>query len=156
MSDSFPSHSFLPSSLSTNPFPIPFPLMSFLPFLFFLLLCTSPVVFCDDDDTQGLRYAVGCLCSVQSSGEFHSCCESHLNGTSLTLSDPQCFISSLTLDSKNQHVLKLFVFHHFLQSPSLFISFYCNQKQRTDFDSIWLFLLSLQFGFFSFLHLFIL
>ena len=91
-------------------------IMPFFLLLLLLLLCVCPVVECDD--TEGLRSAVGCLCSVNSGGVFGSCCSSHSNGASLTLSDPQCFISNLGLDSTNQYVLGLFVIHHFLQSSS--------------------------------------
>ena len=144
-----PPFSILPSSNSIQIsglfIPFHFHFFSFLPFLPFLsfhqihfhsihimpsflillplLLCVCPVVECDD--TEGLRSAVGCLCSVNSGGVFGSCCSSHSNGASLTLSDPQCFISRLILDSTKQYVATLFVIHHFLQSSSspLFIPF---------------------------------
>ena len=144
-----PPFSILPKSIQfifwiIHPFPLPYLFIisfPFLPFLSFhqihfhsihimpflsiillLLLCACPVVECDD--TDALRDAVGCLCSVNSGGAFGSCCSSNSNGASLTLSDTQCFVSGLTLDSTNQYVKQLFVTHHFLQSSSSPFSFH--------------------------------
>ena len=51
------------------------------------------------DDTQALRDTISSLCSLNSVGEFASCCGSYNNGASITLEDSavrNCFISSLT------------------------------------------------------------
>ena len=100
-------------------------IMPFLRFLLLLVLCSCPLVECND--TDALRSAVGCLCSVNSGGAFGSCCSSNSNGASLTLDNPQCFVSSLTLNSTNQYVEGLFVLHHFLQSSSSLFSFHSIQ-----------------------------
>ena len=50
------------------------------------------------DDTQALRDTISSLCSLNSVGEFASCCVSYDNGASLTLASSTvraCFISSL-------------------------------------------------------------
>ena len=51
------------------------------------------------DDTQALRDTISSLCSLNSDGQFASCCRSYDNGASLTLASSTaraCFISSLT------------------------------------------------------------
>ena len=51
------------------------------------------------DDTQALRDTISSLCSLNSVGQFASCCVSYDNGASLTLEDStarSCFISGLT------------------------------------------------------------
>jgi len=90
--------------------------VSFVAFLLLLLL-TPPLVMCDD--TEELRSAVKCLCEGNTEGEFGSCCASHSNGASLTLSDTHCFFTNIALDSNDQYVIELFVIHHFLQNSSL-------------------------------------
>ena len=112
-----------------------------LMFLILLLLLTSPFVICDD--TQALRNVVKCLCEGNTVGEFASCCSSHHNGASITLSDTQGFISSLSLDYRGQYVTGLFVLSSLLSFLSLPLQ--TNWQQRTYFHSIWLFFLSLQF-----------
>ena len=52
----------------------------------------------EGNDTQALRDTISSLCSLNSVGQFHSCCVSYDNGASLNLEDSParaCFISSL-------------------------------------------------------------
>ena len=57
------------------------------------------MIVVEGDDTQALRDTISSLCSLNSVGQFASCCVSYDNGASLTLaSSPArtCFIFSLT------------------------------------------------------------
>ena len=52
----------------------------------------------EGDDTQALRDTISSLCSLNSVGEFASCCASYDNGASLTLEyspSRECFIYDL-------------------------------------------------------------
>ena len=56
------------------------------------------MVVVEGDDTQALRDTISSLCSLNSVGEFASCCASYDNGASLTLeysTARRCFISGL-------------------------------------------------------------
>ena len=56
------------------------------------------MIVAEGDDTQALRNTISSLCSLNSVGEFASCCASYDNGASLTLEDStvrSCFIASL-------------------------------------------------------------
>ena len=56
------------------------------------------MIFVEGDDTQALRDTISSLCSLNSVGQFHSCCVSYDNGASLTLASSttrSCFISGL-------------------------------------------------------------
>ena len=56
------------------------------------------MIFVEGDDTQALRDTISSLCSLNSVGQFASCCVSYDNGASLTLeSSParSCFVSGL-------------------------------------------------------------
>ena len=88
-------------------------------FFIFLLFCTSPLVVCDD--TQALRNAVKCLCEENTVGKFASCCASHSNGVSITLSSTQFFFTSVSIH--NENVIKLFAFLHSLLFPPFLLNF---------------------------------
>ena len=52
----------------------------------------------EGDDTQALRNTISSLCSLNSVGQFASCCVSYDNGASLTLASStarSCFIYGL-------------------------------------------------------------
>ena len=58
------------------------------------------MIVVEGDDTQALRDTISSLCSLNSVGQFHSCCVSYDNGASLTLeysTARACFIENLTL-----------------------------------------------------------
>ena len=70
------------------------------------------MIVVEGDDTQALRDTISSLCSLNSVGEFASCCVSYDNGASLTLeSSPArtCFISGLT-STAGSVLTSLFVF----------------------------------------------
>ena len=57
------------------------------------------MIVVEGDDTQALRDTISSLCSLNSVGDFASCCASYDNGASLTLASSSaktCFISGLT------------------------------------------------------------
>ena len=74
------------------------------------------------DDTQALRDTISSLCSLNSVGQFSSCCASYDNGASLTLESStarSCFIDSLG-STTGSVVTSLFVIcFHFCVVPSL-------------------------------------
>ena len=56
------------------------------------------MIVVEGDDTQALRDTISSLCSLNSVGQFASCCVSYDNGASLTLEDSparSCFIWDL-------------------------------------------------------------
>ena len=60
------------------------------------------MIVVEGDDTQALRDTISSLCSLNSVGDFASCCASYDNGASLTLEYSTargCFISGLTTTS---------------------------------------------------------
>ena len=66
-------------------------------FALFLVIVLMMIVV-EGDDTQALRDTISSLCSLNSVGQFASCCVSYDNGASLTLEDSTaryCFISDL-------------------------------------------------------------
>ena len=70
-------------------------------FVLFLVIVLMMIIV-EGDDTQALRDTISSLCSLNSVGEFASCCVSYDNGASLTLASSTargCFISGLTLTS---------------------------------------------------------
>ena len=64
------------------------------------------MIVVEGDDTQALRDTISSLCSLNSVGQFASCCVSYDNGASLTLENSAarvCFIT--TLESTTGSVL---------------------------------------------------
>ena len=56
------------------------------------------MIVVEGDDTQALRHTISSLCSLNSVGQFASCCVNYDNGASLTLESSTartCFISGL-------------------------------------------------------------
>ena len=56
------------------------------------------MIVVEGDDTQALRDTISSLCSLNSVGQFASCCVSYDNGASLTLASSttaSCFIADL-------------------------------------------------------------
>ena len=66
-------------------------------FVLFLVIVLMMIVV-EGDDTQALRHTISSLCSLNSVGQFASCCLSYDNGASLTLASSTartCFIDNL-------------------------------------------------------------
>ena len=61
-------------------------------------MMSIPTNVVEGDDTQALRDTISSLCSLNSVGQFASCCASYYNGASLTLASStarECFIYGL-------------------------------------------------------------
>ena len=72
-------------------------------FVLFLVIVLMMIVV-EGDDTQALRDTISSLCSLNSVGQFASCCVSYDNGASLTLEEGtvrECFISSLSSTTRS-------------------------------------------------------
>ena len=70
-------------------------------FVLFLVIVLMMVVV-EGDDTQALRDTISSLCSLNSVGQFASCCVNYDNGASLTLDDSAaraCFIDDSSTSS---------------------------------------------------------
>ena len=91
-------------------------------FVLFLVIVLMMIVV-SGDDTQALRDTISSLCSLNSVGQFASCCVWYDNGASLTLASStarDCFIYNLT--SKTKSVLTgLFVICFILCCSSFLI-----------------------------------
>ena len=92
------------SLCSSPPHPyIPLPHRTFyislmMPILMIMRVIVLMMIVVEGDDTQALRDTISSLCSLNSVGQFASCCASYDNGASLTLASSTaraCFISSL-------------------------------------------------------------
>ena len=69
-----------------------------MPILMIMGVIVLMMIVVEGDDTQALRDTISSLCSLNSVGQFASCCASYDNGASLTLASSTaraCFISSL-------------------------------------------------------------
>ena len=74
------------------------------------------MIVVEGDDTQALRDTISSLCSLNSVGEFASCCVSYDNGASLTLeysAARRCFIYDLA-STTGSVLTSLFVICSFL------------------------------------------
>ena len=89
----------------------------YIPLMMSILMITGVIVLMmmivvEGDDTQALQHTISSLCSLNSVGQFVSCCASYNNGASITLaSSParECFISGLT-STTGSILTYLFVF----------------------------------------------
>ena len=79
------------------------------------------MIVVEGDDTQALRDTISSLCSLNSVGQFHSCCVSYDNGASLTLEySParECFISYLGSTTESALSSLFVILLHFCVVPS--------------------------------------
>ena len=101
-------------------------LLTRAPLLLVSLVLASTLFFACGDDTNGLRNTLSSLCSINSAGEFGSCCSTH-NTASVNLHEKStwdCFLRDLGTDS-DMNVTSLFVvffFFHF-QTHTYFMLF---------------------------------
>ena len=93
-------------------------LLTRTPLILVSLVLTSTCLCACGDDTNGLRNTLSSLCSINSEGEFGSCCSTH-NTASVNLNEKStwdCFLRDIGTDS-DMNVTSLFVvffsFSHF-------------------------------------------
>ena len=75
----------------------------------------------EGDDTQAFRDTISSLCSLNSVGQFASCCASYNNGASLILDySPamSCFVYSFTPETGSVLTSLFVILFHFCVVPS--------------------------------------
>ena len=79
------------------------------------------MIVVEGDDTQALRDTISSLCSLNSVGQFASCCASYDNGANITLEDSTartCFIYDLKSTTGSVLTSLFVILLHFCVVPS--------------------------------------